>query len=192
MKNIYHFLKDIKLFFVVILWLLVSFNVAFSKSIKIAVVDVNLVLTKSIAAQKADSYLSKIKNSYKLQLEASVDNLKNKRERYEKIKKNLSSKARRTKEKEIDKEVAELRKDMEAKAAEVDSKAKIALAKIGKEIKKIVKKIARVSDYHLVLQREAVLFNENYLDITDKVIKQLNNNLTVLDYSKLNAESLHQ
>ena len=144
----------------------------------VAVVDVQLVLEKSIAVRGIKQAAEKISND--LQKEMSAKEIE-----FKKIEEGLIKKKGVITGQEFDKEVAIFNKEG-AKAQSIMREKKIklekvyasAMDKVNDELFNIIEELSYEYDFNLATPSTHVLFSADSLNITDQVIDRLNKKLT--------------
>ena len=164
-----------------IYFILISF---FTSSLKaqIAYIDMNLVLNKSEVGKYLNSHIEKIKNK----------NI----EKFKEIEKNLIDKEKLLisqqnilDNNEFDKKLAILKKEVNKyksdKKLHVDQLNKIKIdstKQILKVLNPIITKYVDLNSISLVIPKKNIIIGKKNLDITDQIIKQLDENLKKLNF----------
>ena len=164
-----------------IYFILISF---FTSSLKaqIAYIDMNLVLNKSEVGKYLNSHIEKIKNK----------NI----EKFKEIEKNLIDKEKLLisqqnilDNNEFDKKLAilkiEVNKYKSDKKLHVDQLNKIKIEstkEILKVLNPIITKYVNLNSISLVIPKKNIIIGKKNLDITDQIIKQLDENLKKLNF----------
>lgn len=144
---------------------------------KIGVLDMNKVLTTSNAGKRAQNVIEQKMASYKKSFEKEGKALMEMREELEKKGQNMSESARKTKIEAFQKKGRELAEKENSANAEMQKLREQHIQPIVKKLEQVVEKIADKEGYTIILPRNIVLYQKNSIDITDKVIAELNKSL---------------
>lgn len=91
----------------------------------------------------------------------------------EELKKPLSEEAKRRKEATIQAKIEELQNYQQEAAEALANKRKELEDEINLKIKKVIKDIAKNKKIDLVIDKDVIVYGENFLDITDEVVKEI-------------------
>lgn len=144
---------------------------------KIGVLDMNKVLSNSNAGKKAQNVIEQKMTSYKKSFEKEGKALMAMREELEKKGQSLSESARKTKIEAFQKKGRELAEKENAANTELQKLREQHIQPIVKKLEEVVEKIAQKEGYAVILPRNVVLYQTASIDITDKVIAELNKSL---------------
>jgi outer membrane protein len=151
---------------------MVCAGVAQAADVKIAVIDMQQIMSKSKQAEKLRGDLEKRFGPKKAELQKSADAFK---ADVEKLKKNDAVMSKADKEK-LQKKITDAQQDLQQRQYSLQQEAmqaqNEALQSMIDNVRNAVKKLAASEKYTIVLAKEAAIFDEN-LDITDKVMKAL-------------------
>lgn len=141
--------------------------------IKIAVVDMNELQQKSNSFKKVRTELQKKLKTMQQKLDAEKNNLLKLEEEFKKQSMMLSLDAQEDKKNELDRKRRYYKYLYEDFTIEMKNAEKSAKEKIGKELNKILKKIAEDQGYTIIFERRTIglLFYDDAIDITDQVVK---------------------
>jgi len=141
---------------------------------RIAVVDMRRVFREAKIAQNLAKDFFKDVQSKRRELKAKEDELK-KKERELKKKAKILSKKEREKEFEKLREEAKQLKHMKVDIEdELRTKRQEIRAKIMKHVRKVISAYAKRYNYVIILPKGILLYSQDAVDITDKIIKELN------------------
>lgn len=147
----------------VIFTLLAALPAVAMENSKVGIVDVNKVVTNSIAVKKANEELAEMIKQKDSQLEEKAKNI-------EVLKKKTPSK---TKEAELALAVKEFNTMTIAAQGEVNKKLNELNSKISSQIIGVVNEIAKEENFTLIVSSSSILFsNTKTIDLTDKVLKK--------------------
>ena len=142
-------------------------------SLKIAVVDMNLLQLKSASFKKVRGVLEKKMKAMQQKLDTEKRALLKMEEDFKKQSMMLSLDAQEDKKNELEKKRRYYKYLYEDFTIEMKNFEKNAKSKIGNELNKVLKKIAADEGYSIIFERRTIglLFYDDVIDITDKVIK---------------------
>ncbi len=156
------------------LFILLLHAVPAAAEMKIAVLNIQDVLTKSSAGLAAKDKIEKRMKD----LKASLDKEKDQLVAFQEEMKKKASVWSEDKKQEQLLEFQKKRRDLEAKQDNANMEMKNLqdryLAPIMKELESIVREVAKSNGYSLVLPSNAVLYFDNSVDLTADVTKSLN------------------
>jgi Skp family chaperone for outer membrane proteins len=150
-------------------------------SFKMAVVDVQKLLTESDAAKSVEEQLKVRREAFQKEITDREKKLKEEEQAL------VASNGKGT-EAEFNKKKAAFEKNVNDMRAMVAKRRKAleegtghALAELRVEVTKIVAEIAQNEKYNIVLTRQNVVLAENSMEITDAVMKELNAKVSKID-----------
>lgn len=143
---------------------------------KIAIVDLHKLINESEAGKKAKSDLESLIKSKQSVLDEKGKNIETLKADIDKQAAVITAEAKKAKEEDIERLVRDYQRIISDSQAEVKKKEAELTAEILKQAREIINKIAQESGYSLVLEKAdgLVLYFSNNLDITDRVIKKIN------------------
>jgi outer membrane protein len=162
-----------KLMFAVLVLTFFYSNAFGAEALKIAIVDFQAFQQKSKAFQKIGvSYQKKI-DEMKKKFDQEQAALKKLEDDFRKQSMMLSLDAQADKKRELDRKRRFNKYLYDDLTMEVKSIEKQVSDKVGRELEKVIKKIAEEEGYHLVLRRMTLglLFYNDAFEITDKVVE---------------------
>ena len=141
--------------------------------VKIAVIDMQKVVRKSVAGQKAMEKLNKKLKNLQKQLRAKQDEINAFKEDIEKKGPLMNEAARAEKEREYKKAFRDLQDEKEDAQFEMRQAETKSMEPILKELEKVVSRIGEEDKYTLILDKNmpGIYFINSDVDITDEVIK---------------------
>ena len=141
---------------------------------KIGVIDVPRILATSSGGKLATAELQKQGNQMKAELEKALEKFKELKKRYERETLVMSREMRDTKEREL----KILRMDIEAQERKYSKDFQTLNQKLTEQVRKeiltVVDKIGKKGGYLLIVEKGAVLYAPQKVDITDAVIQDYN------------------
>ena len=162
-------------YWLVIGMLVWSFSASYAQErTKIGFVDIQRVIAESQAGKRArDRFQAQVKK-------AEADVLKE-RQDLERMKAELDKKGpllkdeeRRNLEADLQKRSVTLQRTMADHQQELQAKNNQMMAEILKELEKIVNEVGKAEKFTLILERSQILYSDQAIDITSKVIETYN------------------
>lgn len=141
---------------------------------KIAVVDVQKVMTESDAAKSVQKQLDAQRETFKNDFSKQKTDFQKIEQDILKSKSTLSEEDFAKKKAEHEKKVDTANKALQERRRQMERSVGAAMSDLKVEITKIVAGIAEKEKYDLVLTRQNVILSANSLDITDAVMKKMN------------------
>jgi outer membrane protein len=153
--------------------MMASVAVAQAADMRIGIVDMQQIMTKSKQADKLRADLEKRFNPKKAELQKSADAFK---ADIEKMKRDEAIMSKADKEK-MSKKLAEQQQSLQTRqyALQKDAMAaqNEAVQSLIENVRNIVKKIAAEDKMNMVIAKEAAIYMDDSLDITAKVLKKM-------------------
>jgi len=143
---------------------------------KIGYVDLQKALNMSTAGQKAKEEISGKFKSYQDELNSRQDELKKLKEDLEKQSILLSEDARAAKERDFQRKLKDFQRFAKDVEEELQQKDSFHTRQILEQLQEIIADIGKAEGYTVILERteSSVLYGDPNVDLTDRVIKQLN------------------
>lgn len=164
--------------FLMAFFFLFSAQTVYAKDINIAVVDVEKILSESLAGKSIQDQLKKRRESFQKEFSAREDNLVNTQKTLTKQKADLNAKDFAEKRKEYEKQLLETRNLFQKRRNSLDKGLGGALASLRKHVITVSAEIANEKNYQIVLTRDSVVIVEKEIDITELVLARLNKNVS--------------
>jgi outer membrane protein len=154
------------------------------------VVDTSKVLRTSEAAKGIFGALEGKRKEFQAQIAKEEDKLRADGQKFEKEKATLTKEQAEARHKEIEQKLYNGQKMVQERKALLDRTFNDSMMKLKAETAKIVAEIAKEKGYSAVFAQEAVLLSSPTLDMTDEVIKRLNDKVKSIpiDWSAAKAE----
>ena len=143
----------------------------------IGIIDINKVLTESKAAIDATKQIEKIQKNSEEESKSEDDLIIKERERLIEQQSVMAPEAFEIKVADFEKKVQTYQIERQEKLRKLDQMVQIARAKILEEVKPIINEYAKELGITVILEKNAVIMSADEMDMTDQVIKILNNNL---------------
>jgi len=155
----------------------------------VAVVDVKRIIDESKAAKAAQKEVTALKDKYIKQIQDQDKKLKDRQKELVDQQKALSKEAFDKKVNEFKEKVITERKGVVQKQKILEAAFMKSLELIRDETIKVVGEIAKEKGIDMVIPTSQLLYNKQGIDISDEVLKKLNERLTKVDI-KINQEAL--
>jgi outer membrane protein len=151
--------------------------------VKIAHVDVEEILKEYEGSKKAEEEMKAQSETMANELDQLAIPFQQKVQEYQKNSQNMSSSARQEKEQELMQEQQMIQQRQQMAQQQVQSEGQKKIDQINEDVEEFLEGYAKSNGYTYILgtseQTKTVLYGEEALDITDKVIEALN-----ADYDK--------
>ena len=151
--------------------------------VKIAVINMQKVVRKSVAGQEAMEKLNKKFEGLQKQLRAKQDELKAFKEDLEKKGPLMNEDAKAEKERKYKKALRDFKDQSDDAQFEMRQAESKSMEPVLKELEKVVTRIGEEGGYTLILEKNmpGIYFNASEVDITDEVIKAYDNEVKSKD-----------
>jgi outer membrane protein len=147
---------------------------ALAADAKIAVIDMKEVLSTSTAGKKAQDIIERKMTSLQTSFKSDETSLINLQKKMEKKGSAWSDSVKREKAAEFQQKRRSLAEKQENANKELKKLRELHVNPILKKLEDIVSEVASDGGYDVVLPRNMVLYSTTSIDITDKVVAQLN------------------
>ena len=149
---------------------------ALAAEVKVAVIDLQAVVRKSDAGQKALKELQAKFEALKKKLQAKEEEIRKFKEDLEKKAPLLSPDVRQEKERQYQKMLREYQAEREDAQFEMKQAEEKALQPIMKDLEKVVKDMAKKEGYDLILEKRmpGIYWTSERIEITDHVVELYN------------------
>lgn len=144
---------------------------------KVAVVDIEKILAESAAAKSIQGQVETQRKAFLSEIEKEEKKLREEQQKIEKDRANLTKEDLTKKAQEFETKRLEARNLLQKRKASLDKAYGEAMGKLGSEISVIVRDVAKEKGYDLVITKQNVIIGSNELDLTDTVMKLLNEKL---------------
>ena len=141
---------------------------------KIGVIDLQKVLNECEAGKKAKTDLETLIKSKESAIEEKGNEIEKLKSELQKQASALSAEAKKSKEDELEKLMRDYQRTVQDSQAEVKKKEGALTESIIKGVHELVDKIGKEEGYTLIIEKSLVLYTNQDLDITDRVIKEYN------------------
>jgi Skp family chaperone for outer membrane proteins len=147
------------------------------KKSNIAIVDVQMILERSLAVQSVKNRIEEISKNVQKQMDIKTANLKKSEEE-------LSRKRGAVSEKEFEQEllifnkhVSKLQREAQESKGKIEQAFSEAMNKVHEEMLKIINDLAREKGFEIILPAPVVIYASPSLNITQNIIEKLNQKL---------------
>ena len=169
-------MKNFK-YILTILFFIFFIPTAYSQD-KIAIIDVIQLLKDSKAAISMKDQLNAIAKKYTDEDQKKQKEIQKQEEELLRQKSTLTPEAFSDRKNSFEKIVIEFNKSSQAKRKALSKAEKKAVNEIEDEVEKIVKKIIETDKITAVFRKSSVILSDNSIDITQKVVDELNKKLS--------------
>lgn len=145
---------------------------------KIAVVDVQKLLSESKAAVNIQEQLKKQREDFQKELAAVEEKLRSEEKAILEEREKLTKEELQAKAQEFETKILEARQEVDKKRRTLEQAANKAVFNLRQEVVQVVADIADENAYNLVITRQNVVLAEKSMEITDQVMKELNKKVT--------------
>lgn len=149
-----------------------------AETIKIAVVDLNMLVAESAAGKSIRRQLDKQRNSYRTQIEKQESELSAMEKNLAAQQSKLSKEDFAKKRKEFQEKVMKAQRSVQERRAAFDKAYTKAMETLREHIVKIVANMASKNKVSLVLNRQDVVLVDSKLDFSKQVLQELNAKVT--------------
>lgn len=158
-----------------------SVSFASSDDLKVAVFDRGKIIDSSLAYSEILKQVQKKQEEFKNGIQKSEGELKKKYQDLEAKKNALSEKAMSEKNDEINNEVADLQRRSYEQYRAIEDAHRNATESLFDKTSEIVQSQAKQQGYQLVVDKAAAVYTDTSLDITDKILAELNKTTPTLE-----------
>jgi outer membrane protein len=144
------------------------------EKIKIGYIDIQRVISESQAGKRA-------RERFQAQVKKAEADIVKERQELDRLKSDLDKKGpllkedeRRNIESDLQKRSVNLQRSMADHQQELQAKNNEMMAEILKELEKIVNEVGKAEKFTLILERSQILYSDQGIDITSKVIESYN------------------
>jgi len=162
-------------YWLVIGMLLLTCSSAWAQGVKIGFIDIQRIVAESQAGKKA-------KDRFQAQVKKAEADIQKERQDLEKVRTDLDKKGpllkeeeRRNLEADFQRRSVALQRSMSDQQQELQRKNNEMMAEILKELEQVVTEVGKSEKFTLILERSQILYSDQAVDITSKVIEVYNN-----------------
>ena len=162
-------------YWLVVATLVLSFSVSYAQErIKIGYIDIQKVIAESQAGKRA-------RDRFQAQVKKAEADIVKERQEIERLKADLDKKGpllkdeeRRNVESDLQKRSVNLQRSMSDYQQDLQAKNNEMMSDLLKELEKIVNEVGKAEKFTLILERSQILYSDQGIDITSKVIETYN------------------
>ena len=143
----------------------------------IAIIDMQRILRESVAGQAVQKEIDQRRNQFQAELQQKEEGLRNASQELARQRAVLSSDAYARKRQELEREAADVRREMQRQRRGLDEVFGQGMTQVRLELVEIVKEIASERGADLVLAKTNVVLVRPDIEITDEAIARLNERL---------------
>lgn len=144
---------------------------------KVAIVDIQKIVSESSATKDINKQLEKKKNEFQTQINKQEESLMKEDQELTKKKASLSAEAFEKKRKAFQDKVAGVQRDVQKKRAQLEGAYTQALGKVQKAVVDIIKDMASDKGFELAIPASQALYFKSEMDISNDVLSKLDSKL---------------
>ena len=152
---------------------------------KIAVVDIEAIFEHSIAIKDLKNVISKLSENIHNEIIAKEKELQGMEEQIKKDKENLSEEEFTIKIQKFNEMVSQAQALFQKRKNKLEQAHNSAISTVHQASIKIIKELSKKHEFNIVLPSRQVLFVNNELNLTNKVISELNERLDKININQL-------
>lgn len=160
---------------------LLAASPALADSNTLATVNIQRIMHDSTAAQNVRDQLEGKQKTFQAEITKKQDDLQKEQRDLDKKRSVLSKDAFEEKARAFRKKVTDAQKEMQSKKALLDNAFSRSLGEIQKVVTDSIADIAKEKGFVMAIPTSEILYGDSKLDITDEVLKRLNQKLPKLD-----------
>ncbi|MEO5356605.1 MAG: OmpH family outer membrane protein [Nitrospirae bacterium YQR-1] len=167
-------MKRLLLLVLVSVFVVFTAGKVFASDSKIGFVDIQKVFTESEQGKKAKETLDSYVKSHQVKIDEKEKAIEKAKEELEKKSSVLSEDAKKKKQDDLQSMVREYKRLASEAQDEVRKREQEITKDIFKSVKELVLTIGKEEKYSAILDNSMVIYSDSAADITDKIIKKLN------------------
>lgn len=144
---------------------------------EIAIIDIQKIITESLAAKSIATQIEKKRDEFQAEVEKEEEKLHSDDQSLSEQRSVLSKEVFEQKAKEFRSKVVEAQRMVQSRRAQLDKAHVKALEKVRKHTLDIVDGLSGKKNFKVVLPKAQVFYSKNELDISDEILKKLNEKL---------------
>ena len=164
-------------YWLVIGMLVLTCSSAWAQGVKIGFIDIQRIVAESQAGKKA-------KDRFQAQVKKAEADIQKERQDLEKLRTDLDKKGpllkeeeRRNLEADFQRRSVNLQRSLSDQQQELQRKNSEMMSEILKDLEQIVTDVGKTEKFTLILERSQILYSDQAVDITNKVIEVYNNRM---------------
>jgi outer membrane protein len=143
----------------------------------IAVVDIQKVLQDAEASKDIRDQIKVQRDKYQAEITKEEDELRKSEQKLNEQKSILSAEAFKDKREEFKDKLTKAQRDVQEKRAQLDAALNDSIGQVQKAVFEIISDMAKEKGFKLAITTAQTLYSEAGMDITDEVLKKLNDKL---------------
>lgn len=147
----------------------------------IGIVDMNVIMQKSMAAQSIRDQVEKKRKEYQTGISKQEDSLRTAEQELVKQKDKLSVEEFARKRGEFQQKIISAERQLQESKRQLDIALAHSMVDLRQQTTRIIADVSREKDLDVVLTQEAVILAEKSFDITDIVLERMNKQLKKID-----------
>lgn len=155
------------------------------QGIRIAVIDMQKIMSDSKAVQSIQRQIDTQREQYQSDLQRREQELREANEALARERSVLSQDAFRQKRRRLEEQVTELQREIQRSKRQLDRNYSQAMRQVQDQLVQIVRDLATKQDIDMVLGKATVVIVRPRLDLTDRALKRLNEELSSVDVQPL-------
>jgi len=159
---------------VLLVFMVFATGKAFAQDSKIGFVDIQKVFVESEQGKKAKETLDSYVKSHQVKIDEKEKAIEKAKEELEKKSSVLSEDAKKKKQDDMQSMVREYKRLASEAQEEVRKREQEITKEIFKSVKELVLAMGKDEKYSAILDNSMVIYSDSSADITDKIIKKLN------------------
>jgi Skp family chaperone for outer membrane proteins len=163
----------------------VETQAASQQGIRIAVIDMQKIMSDSKAVQSIQRQIDRQREQYQSDLQRRERELREANEALASERNVLSQDAFRQKRRRLEEQVTELQREIQRSKRRLDRNYSQAMRQVQDQLVQIVRDLATRQDIDMVLGKATVVIVRPRLDLTDRALKRLNAELSSVDVPPL-------
>ena len=157
-----------------------SFAQAAGSGVKIAVIDINVILRDALAFKAIRDQIGKYRQTFQGEIQKEEEALRNANQELARQRTLLSPEAFTEKRREFEKQVAGVQRLVQQRKANLDKAQADAMKKIQNALNKIVTTLSNEQNISLILRKDQTILANKGLWITDQVLKRLDTTMPTI------------
>ncbi|MCB1782888.1 MAG: OmpH family outer membrane protein [Alphaproteobacteria bacterium] len=170
---------------ILFLALALPLSTAHAADTSIGVVDVERILSESLAAKSLQTQVETQRKTFLSEIEKEENKLREEQKKIEEQRANMSKEELAQKAQEFETKRLEARKLLEKRKSSLDKAYAEAMGSLGQAVSDAVGKVAKDKGYDLVITKQNVIIGSTSLEITEQVMEELNKTISSV---KLNVQ----
>jgi len=147
---------------------------------QIAILDMKVLLQRSSAIESIQKQINEYRSGFQSEIQNEEDQLRKARQELSKQRNILSPESYAEESQKFESRVAEVQRMVQQRRQELNQSRNIAMSQFDGTLNKVIQTIASERGILLVLRKDQIYIAANSLDVTEEVIKRLNETLSAI------------